>query len=157
MGSNLKELARMENISMEFPGVKALDGVSFNVLEGEIHALVGENGAGKSTLIKILMGVYTPSSGTLYINGNKANYHGPADAIAQGLGAVYQDITLAAHLTVGENFFLGHLPTKGGRVDWNRIFKDSQATLDDLKINIDSHTLVRDPVSYTHLTLPTKA
>ncbi len=144
MGSNLKELARMENISMEFPGVKALDGVSFNVLEGEIHALVGENGAGKSTLIKILMGVYTPSSGTLYVNGKKANYHGPADAIAQGLGAVYQDITLAAHLTVGENFFLGHLPTKGGRVDWNRIFKDSQETLDDLKINIDSHTLVRD-------------
>ncbi len=144
MGANQKELARMENISMEFPGVKALDGVSFNVLEGEIHALVGENGAGKSTLIKILMGVYTPTAGNLYINGKQARYHGPADAIAQGLGAVYQDITLAVHLTVGENFFLGHLPTKGGKVDWKRIFEDSQATLDDLKINIDSRSLVRD-------------
>ena len=89
MGPNQKELARMENISMEFPGVKALDGVSFNVLEGEIHALVGENGAGKSTLIKVLMGVYTPTTGTLYINGKQARYRGPADAIAQGLGAVY--------------------------------------------------------------------
>ena len=144
MGPNQKELARMENISMEFPGVKALDGVSFNVLEGEIHALVGENGAGKSTLIKVLMGVYTPTTGTLYINGKQARYRGPADAIAQGLGAVYQDITMAAHLTVGENFFLGHLPVKGGKVDWKRIFADSQATLDDLKINIDSRTLVRD-------------
>ena len=65
MGPNQKELARMENISMEFPGVKALDGVSFNVLEGEIHALVGENGAGKSTLIKVLMGVYTPTTGVI--------------------------------------------------------------------------------------------
>ena len=127
MGPNQKELARMENISMEFPGVKALDGVSFNVLEGEIHALVGENGAGKSTLIKVLMGVYTPTTGTLYINGKQARYRGPADAIAQGLGAVYQDITMAAHLTVGENFFLGHLPVKGGKVDWKRIFADSHA------------------------------
>ena len=105
MGSNQQELVRMENISIEFPGVKALDMVSFNVLAGEVHALVGENGAGKSTLIKVLMGVYTPSNGKLYVNGKEANYRTPAEAIAQGMGAVYQDITMATHLTVGENFF----------------------------------------------------
>lgn len=144
MGSNQQELVRMENISIEFPGVKALDMVSFNVLAGEVHALVGENGAGKSTLIKVLMGVYTPSNGKLYVNGKEANYRTPAEAIAQGMGAVYQDITMATHLTVGENFFLGHLPTTGGKVNWKKIFKDSQATLDDLKIDIDARSLVRD-------------
>ena len=144
MQTEKKELARMENISIEFPGVKALDQVSFNVLEGEVHALVGENGAGKSTLIKVLMGVYTPSSGKLFVNGKEANYHTPAEAIAHGMGAVYQDITMATHLTVGENFFLGHLPTKGGKVDWAKIYRDSQTTLDDLKIPINARTTVRD-------------
>lgn len=134
----------MEGISKEFPGVKALQDVSFGVKAGEVHALVGENGAGKSTLIKVLMGVYEPTLGKIYINGNEVNYKTPAEALACGLGAVYQDITLANHLTVGENFFLGHLPKKGGCVDWGRIYQTSQITLDDLRIDIDSREAVRN-------------
>lgn len=139
-----KELIRMEGISKEFPGVKALQDVSFGVKAGEVHALVGENGAGKSTLIKVLMGVYEPTAGKIYIDGKEVNYKTPAEALACGLGAVYQDITLANHLTVGENFFLGHLPKKGGRIDWGRIYEASQSTLLDLKINIDSREAVRN-------------
>lgn len=139
-----KELIRMEGISKEFPGVKALQDVSFDVKAGEVHALVGENGAGKSTLIKVLMGVHEPTAGTIYIDGKEVHYKTPAEALSCGLGAVYQDITLANHLTVGENFFLGHLPKKGGRVDWKTIYEASQTTLDDLKIDIDSRELVKN-------------
>lgn len=138
------ELIRMEGISKEFPGVKALQAVSFGVKAGEVHALVGENGAGKSTLIKVLMGVYEPTSGKIHIGGKEVNYKTPAEALACGLGAVYQDITLANHLTVGENFFLGHLPRKYGCVDWGKIYQASQSTLDDLKIDIDSREAVRN-------------
>ncbi len=147
MGENKKELIRMEGISKEFPGVKALQGVSFNVRAGEVHALVGENGAGKSTLIKILMGVYEPTEGKIFIEGKEANYKTPAEAIAAGMGAVYQDITLANHLTVAENFFLGHLPKKGFAVDWAQMYKTTQETLDDLNIDINA----REQVS--HLTI----
>ena len=147
MGDNKKELIRMEGISKEFPGVKALQGVSFNVRAGEVHALVGENGAGKSTLIKILMGVYEPTEGKIFIEGKEANYKTPAEAIAAGMGAVYQDITLASHLTVAENFFLGHLPKKGFVVDWAQMYKTTQETLDDLNIDINA----REQVS--HLTI----
>ena len=147
MGNIGKELIRMEGISKEFPGVKALQGVSFNVRAGEVHALVGENGAGKSTLIKILMGVYEPTSGKIYIDNKEMHYKSPAEAIAAGLGAVYQDITLANHLTVAENFFLGHLPKKGFAVDWGMMNKASQDTLNDLNIDIDSKEIV------SHLTI----
>jgi len=100
------EIVRMVDISKSFPGVQALDGVSFAVHAGEVHALVGENGAGKSTLIKILMGAYTHDAGEIYIDGNLVDIKSPQHAKQLGLGAVYQDVTLARHLSVGENFFL---------------------------------------------------
>jgi ribose transport system ATP-binding protein len=144
MAAEQKELVRMENISKEFPGVKALSGVNFDVRAGEVHALVGENGAGKSTLIKVLMGVYQPTTGKLFLNGEEVHYKSPGEAISKGLGAVYQDITLAGHLTVAENFFLGHLLKKGPVIDWNKMYKISQETLNDLKIDINSKSIVRN-------------
>ena len=132
MGIEQKEVVRMENIVKEFPGVKALKGVNFDLKAGEVHALVGENGAGKSTLIKILMGVYPATSGDVYLEGKKVKFKNPQQARQMGLGAVYQDISMAQHLSVAENFFLGELPRKGGFIEWGKINKMamSQQTVD---------------------------
>ena len=145
MGIEQKVLVRMENIVKEFPGVKALKGVNFDVRAGEVHALVGENGAGKSTLIKILMGVYQATSGDIYLeDGSQAKYKSPSEAQAAGMGCVYQDINMAMHLTVGENFFLGRMPKKGLFVDWKKVNEDTQTTLDDLKIDAKATDILRN-------------
>ncbi|MBI9105467.1 MAG: sugar ABC transporter ATP-binding protein [Spirochaetales bacterium] len=134
----------MENISKEFPGVKALTDVSISIKAGEVHAIVGENGAGKSTLIKILMGVHQKNGGEIYIAGNKVEIRNPIDAATYGLSAVYQDVTIARHLTVAENFFLGRLPlTKAGLVNWKKMITQTQAVLDELNIIVDAKKVVR--------------
>jgi ABC-type uncharacterized transport system ATPase subunit len=101
------EAIRVTGITKRFPGVVANRDVSFAVRAGTIHALVGENGAGKSTLMKILYGVQRPDEGTIEINGVELNLHSPADAIAQGVGMVFQHFQLADNLTVLENVVLG--------------------------------------------------
>ncbi len=134
----------MENISKDFPGVKALNDVSIRINAGEVHALVGENGAGKSTLIKILMGVYQKNAGEIFIAGEKADIRNPIDAQNYGLSAVYQDVTIARHLTVAENFFLGKPPlTKAGFVNWKKMNTKTQVVLDELKLDIDAKKPVR--------------
>jgi len=138
------ELIRMENIHKSFPGVKALKGVNFSLREGEVHGLVGENGAGKSTLIKILTGAYQKDEGEIYINGKQVEIKNPIQAKKLGIGAVYQDITLAPHLSVGENFFLGKLPKKNNLIDWNRIHKTTSEILKELDIDVNPRTLVKD-------------
>ena len=138
------EIVRMVNISKSFPGVKALDGVQLSVHAGEVHAIVGENGAGKSTLIKILMGAYSNDEGEIYIDGKQVNIKDPIHAKALGLGAVYQDVTLARHLSVGENFFLGKLPTKAGFVDWKRVNAQTIAICSELDIHVDPKMLIKD-------------
>ena len=144
MGIEQKEVVRMENIVKEFPGVKALKGVNFDLKAGEVHALVGENGAGKSTLIKILMGVYPATSGDIYLEGKKVKFKNPQQARQMGLGAVYQDISMAQHLSVAENFFLGELPRKGGFIEWGKINKITAETLRDLNINVNPKSKVKD-------------
>ena len=89
----MRELIRMEGICKYFPGVKALENVDLTVHEGEVHALLGENGAGKSTLIKILNGVYTPDAGSIYVKGEKKEFHSVRDAQACGIGIVFQSST----------------------------------------------------------------
>jgi ribose transport system ATP-binding protein len=138
------ELVRMNSISKYFPGVTALQDVNFSVKRGEVHALVGENGAGKSTLIKILMGVHTPSQGEIFINGNKETIKSPQQAKQLGLGAVYQDVNLAPHLSVSENFFLGALPQKNGFVDWKSVNQSTKKALNDLNILVDVKARVKD-------------
>lgn len=144
MKQKFNDIVRMENISKEFPGVKALTDVSISIKAGEVHAIVGENGAGKSTLIKILMGVYQNSSGDIYIAGEKAEIRNPIDAQKYGLSAVYQDVTIARHLTVAENFFLGKPPTtRAGFVDWKKMNAKTQDVLDELNLDIDARKPVR--------------
>jgi simple sugar transport system ATP-binding protein len=104
----------MRQITKSWPGVVANDHVDFSVRRGEIHALVGENGAGKTTLMNVLYGLLRPNSGEIAINGQKANIHGPRDAIALGIGMVHQHFMLIPVLTVGENIVLGREPTRTG-------------------------------------------
>ncbi|MBV8100635.1 MAG: sugar ABC transporter ATP-binding protein [Verrucomicrobia bacterium] len=138
------DVVSMMDIRKSFPGVHALKGVSLDVKAGEVHGLVGENGAGKSTLIKILMGAYTKDAGTISIEGREVEIHTPLQARAHGLMAVYQDVMLARHLSVGENFFLGKLPrSRLGLIDWKKISEVTRETLEELDLSIDPRMLVR--------------
>src|SRR5919112_310103 len=103
-------LLEMREITKTFPGVRALDGVTFDLYEGEIHALVGENGAGKSTLMKILGGVYPEYGGEIRIQGQVQRFNNVRDAEAAGIAIVYQELSLIKDMTVGENIFLGREP-----------------------------------------------
>src|SRR5215469_14506387 len=98
------------NVTKAFPGVVALDNVSFDVKPGEVHALLGENGAGKSTLIKIVSGVYRPDQGEIRIHGQTVNLANPATAQHLGIATIYQEFSLYPDLTVAENIFAGHMP-----------------------------------------------
>lgn len=145
MSTTGKELVRLSNISKTFPGVRALNGVSMTVRAGEIHALVGENGAGKSTLIKVLTGAHMADpGGEIFIEGQKTDIHNPAAALTLGIGAVYQDVMMAPHLSVGENLFLGKLPRKGPIVDWPRVHQETREALAQIGVNIDPSVLLKD-------------
>ena len=100
----------MRGIRKVFPGVVALSNVDFDLRPGEVHALVGENGAGKSTLIKIISGVYQRDGGTIQVNGKEVDFRSPADAIAERIKVVYQELDLVPTLSVAENVFLGNYP-----------------------------------------------
>ncbi|WP_143521755.1 ATP-binding cassette domain-containing protein, partial [Pseudomonas sp. 2995-3] len=106
----------MRNITKEFPGVKALDDVSFRVRKGEIHALCGENGAGKSTLMKVLSGLYPYGTydGKIIINGQECHFKNIREAEEAGIAIIYQELALVKEMTVGENIFLGNEPVKFG-------------------------------------------
>ena len=145
MDTTVQDFVRMENITKDFPSVRALDGISISFRTGEIHAIVGENGAGKSTLIKILMGVYQKTSGEIFIDGQQVNMSDPIKSRALGLSAAYQDVTLASHLSVAENFFMGSIPkNKLGLVKWRYMREETQKALDSLGIDVDANTLVSD-------------
>src|SRR5205085_10163977 len=102
----------MRGITKRFAGNTGLDGVSLSVSAGGAHALVGENGAGKSTLMKVLAGVYQPDAGEVLIDGEPVRFARPADALARGVAMIYQELSLAPHLTVAENIFLGREPLR---------------------------------------------
>ena len=124
----------MRNIHKSFPGVKALQGVDFNLGEGEIHALMGENGAGKSTLIKVLTGVYEKDEGEIYLKGHDkpVNIRAPHDAQNLGISTVYQEITLCPNLTVAENMYIGR--GKGNLTNWKKMNADADKILQNLGI-----------------------
>ncbi len=133
----------VEAIGKSFPGVTALDGVSFEIRPGEIHALMGENGAGKSTLIKIITGLYRPDRGRLLVDGRPADFHSPRDAIAAGISAVHQERNLIPRFTVGENILLERLPRRHGLVDYGRVHREARRFLDMIDPSIDTRTEVR--------------
>ena len=129
-------ILEMKGIRKEFPGVVALDNVSFSVKPGVIHALIGENGAGKSTLMKVLNGVYQANAGEIYINGEKVELNGVKEAQAAGISIIYQEFNLINTLSVAENIFLGRYNGKK-TIAWKELKKKAAELLADLGFNFD--------------------
>jgi simple sugar transport system ATP-binding protein len=127
----------LKGITVEFPGVRALDDVSFRLFAGEVHALLGENGAGKSTLIKALTGVYRTTAGEMLLDGQPIDPRGPAEAQALGIRTVYQEVNLASNLSVAENIMLGREPRRFGRISFGRMKRQAADVLATLNLDID--------------------
>ena len=125
-------IVEMQSISITFPGVKALDGVDFRLLPGEVHTLMGENGAGKSTLIKALTGVYKIDEGRILINGQDLHLGGTADAQAAGISTVYQEVNLCTNLSIGENVMLGHEVKTPLGINWRATHEQAREALQKL-------------------------
>jgi rhamnose transport system ATP-binding protein len=139
-------ILELRGITKTFPGVKALDGVHFELRRGEIHGLMGENGAGKSTFIKIITGVYQPDEGDIFFEGEQVRFAVPMDAQARGVAAIYQHVTCYPDLSVTENIFMGHEKIKrvSRRMDWNDMHAEAQLFLDQLDANFSSRTRMGD-------------
>lgn len=139
-----KPILRLSGIHKKFPGVYALNDVSFEAFAGEVHALMGENGAGKSTLIKIISGAYQADKGEYFLNGKKTILNAPRDAINKKISVIYQELNLAKDLSVAENIFLGSLPKKrGGRLDHKKLNADALHVLRELHLDIDPRIKVK--------------
>ena len=140
-----KPALRLEGIVKTFPGVRALDNVSFSVMPGEVHALMGENGAGKSTLMKVLGGIHQPDEGQIIVTEVPTVMTSPLQAKSKGIVFIHQELSLAEELTVAENIYLGELPRKSfGRVDWAKLYAQTDAILAKLKVSFDAKTRVGD-------------
>lgn len=140
-------ILRAQSLTKKFPGVTALSDVSFDLAQGEIHALCGENGAGKSTLIKLLSGIHAHGSyeGHFEVAGVEARLNGIADAEHIGISVIYQELSLVDEMTVAENIFLGCEPCRwGGLIDWAKMHQDAKALLDRFQVNLDPEMLVRN-------------
>lgn len=137
-------LLEMRNIEKEFPGVRALDGVSFTLDAGEFHAVVGENGAGKSTLMKVLSGVYPEGTfaGEILVDDKPRHFRNVRDSEAAGIAIIYQELSLVKEMTVGENIFLGREPSRFGIVDWPQLYHTAASLLRDLHLDIDPRVTV---------------
>ena len=134
-----KPIIEVKDVVKEFGAFRALRGVSVEVYSGEVHALLGDNGAGKSTLIKILSGVFQPSSGEILVDAKPVHFSSPRDSAAHGIGTVYQDLALVPLMPVSRNFFMGRELYKGPR--WLGVLDDSmmdRITIEQMhKIGID--------------------
>lgn len=149
MDINNKIVLDMKNISIEFPGVKALNNVNFKTETGVSHALIGANGAGKSTLMKVLSGAYNHYTGEIYFNGEKADIRSPKEAKDYGVQIVYQEVDTALihYLTVAENIMLNEMvdsKEKSVLVKWNSIYRKAQEVLDSMNVKISSKKLVSE-------------
>ncbi len=130
-------ILRFDGISKFFAGVTALRRVSFEIGEGDCHALVGENGAGKSTLGKIIAGIHVPDEGRLYLDGRPVQFATPLDAVRAGIGMVHQELCFCPNLTVAENLCLGNLPRRWGFLSRNEMRGRARAMLAEIGASID--------------------
>ena len=134
-------ILELRNITKRFPGVVALNGVQFQLKQGEIHALMGENGAGKSTLIKVITGVHEPEEGDILINGRKVAFKNTNDSAANSIAAIYQHSTVYPYLSVTENIFIGHESlTRAGSIKWNEMHGRAKELLMSLGCDINPRT-----------------
>lgn len=136
-------ILKMEHITKTFPGVKALDDVTFQVKRGEIHALVGENGAGKSTLMKVLSGIYTANTyeGDIILNGEKQEFHAIKDSEKKGIAIIYQELALCKNMNVAESIFLGsEIKNKYGLIDWDATYWKCAEYLEKVKLTLNPET-----------------
>ncbi|MBQ7155259.1 MAG: ATP-binding cassette domain-containing protein [Synergistaceae bacterium] len=144
----MEPLIRMVGITKTFPGVKALDGISFDIMPGEVHVLIGENGAGKSTLMKILSGVYQPTSGKIICNGREYDQLSTKTSVEEGIAIVYQELSVINELSILENLFVGKLPTKKfmglSVVDFKSMREKAKVVLEQVGLHHDPDTLVGD-------------
>jgi len=133
----------MQGISKTFPGVKALDDVSFEIISGEIHSLIGQNGAGKSTLMGILNGITKPDDGQIFFNSKVVKIDDPKDAFNLNLSIVHQEFALCNNLTVAENIYLGDEPhNKSGFVDYKKMHSDTKNLLDSINVILNTDKIV---------------
>jgi putative multiple sugar transport system ATP-binding protein len=139
-------ILEMRNITKTFPGVKALDNVTFSVRQGEIHALVGENGAGKSTLMKVLSGVYPYGtySGEIFFQGKECRFRDITESEEVGLVIIHQELALIPFLSITENLFLGNEQSRGGIIDWNESVSKAKELLDRVGLHESPNTLITD-------------
>ena len=146
MEVEMEELVCMRNVTKKFPGVTALNNISFDLRRGEVHILLGENGAGKSTLMKILSGVYQPTEGTITIKGKEFTKLTPADSYENGISVIYQELSVINELSIAENLFVGRLPVNRRFgieiVDYDTMKKKAKAVLDQIGMEKDPMALV---------------
>jgi ribose transport system ATP-binding protein len=134
-------ILEFKGVSKDFPGVRALDKVDFDLKRGEVHVLVGENGAGKSTLIKILAGVYPPTEGEIYYRGDKVTIRNPKAGLNMGISVIYQEMNLVPYISVAKNIFLGREPRRKWLpflIDYPRLHRDAREILDSIGAEIDT-------------------
>ena len=136
---------RMTGISKSFGGIRALDGVDFEVFAGEVHALLGGNGAGKSTILKVLNGVHVPEEGEIEVGGQKLAAHSPEAARTAGIAMNFQEMSLIPTLTVAQNIFLTREARDArGMIDDADSVRRAQAIFDMLQVEVDPSALVGD-------------
>lgn len=138
------DVLEFRNISKYFPGVKALDNVSFQAYGGEVLAFLGENGAGKSTLLKTLNGDYQPDEGSYLINNQPTHFNSPHEAIEAGVSVIYQERQILLELSVAENIYLGRMPTRMGVIDTRKANAMAQEIIEDFGLPIKATTKVKD-------------
>ena len=148
-------LLEMKNITKEFPGVKALDGVSLRVRRGSVHALMGENGAGKSTLMKCLFGIYARDGGEILLEGNPVFFRNPREALENGVAMVHQELNQALKRSVMDNIWLGRYPTALGVYTLEKkMYEDTKRIFQELDIEIIRSFPIGRDRSYMDVKLP---
>jgi len=137
-------ILKIENLTKEFPGVRALENVSLKVKKGEIHSLCGENGAGKSTLMSCISGVYPKSSyeGSVFFKERETSYNSVRDSEKEGLAIIHQELALSPYLSIYENIFLGHMETTLGVINWEKYIKESKKFINTVGLNEPPETIV---------------
>ncbi|MDO4588650.1 MAG: galactose/methyl galactoside ABC transporter ATP-binding protein MglA [Fusobacterium sp.] len=141
---DLEYILEMDNISKEFPGVKALDGANLKVRPYSVHALMGENGAGKSTLMKCLFGIYEKDSGKIMFDGKEIHFHSAKEALDNGVSMVHQELNQVLQRNVLDNIWLGRYPKKGLFIDEKKMYEDTKKIFEDLEIDVDPRAKVAD-------------